>query len=423
MLLAGKFNIIFFYVLVYIHLLFNLPVLAQNRNTTPTNFPEPIFEHFTIADGLPENSVKCILQDHLGYMWFGTQNGLVRYDGYDMNVYQPDPDDSLSISGRAINIIYEDRSGTLWVGTGEAEMGGLIKFDRESETFTSYSHNPDDSTSINSNFVNCIYEDNNGNFWVGTREGLNLFDRTGESFERIYYQGSTYSPAVYEYVLSLKAGRKPLGSILRVRDYANLTTTFTLKKEMTALVIIMDEPGYDYGWLESANGEIIVGHDNNNVMNVGGNTDSQIRIVIDTLNRGEYRLRYASGDRSYNSWGDIPLDYPEFRGIQVIELAEDPGTIGEMLQNKQAALLKNEIRAIVEDRLTGKLYIGSSNRLLICDRENRSLAEYGNNVWLNGEINSFHQSKDGSIWIGHTMGISKLNTQSNSIKHYQPTLY
>jgi ligand-binding sensor domain-containing protein len=106
MLFAVKHYLKYFYVLFLTVLLINISILAQNKNTVPTNFPEPIFEHLTIADGLPENSVLCILQDHLGYMWFGTQNGLVKYDGYDMKVYQPDPDDSLSISDRQIYSIY-----------------------------------------------------------------------------------------------------------------------------------------------------------------------------------------------------------------------------------------------------------------------------------------------------------------------------
>ncbi len=147
---AVKHYILHFNVLTLIVLLLNPLIKAQNKNTTLTKFPEPIFEHITIEDGLPENSVRCILQDHLGYMWFGTQNGLVKYDGYNMTVYQPDPDDSLSISHRQIQTIYEDKSGTLWIGT---RYGGLNRFNRATETFTNYLHNPDDSTSINSNFV------------------------------------------------------------------------------------------------------------------------------------------------------------------------------------------------------------------------------------------------------------------------------
>ncbi len=91
------------------------------------NWPEPVFERLTLVDGLPENSVLAIMQDHLGYMWFGTQVGLVRYDGYNMKVYQKVPHDSLSISGGTINTIYEDKFGRLWVGT---DQYGLNCFNR-----------------------------------------------------------------------------------------------------------------------------------------------------------------------------------------------------------------------------------------------------------------------------------------------------
>lgn len=390
-------------------------------------FPEPIFEHLTVADGLPESSVGCILQDHLGYLWLGTQNGLVKYDGYNMTVYQPDPDDSLSISHRQIQTIYEDKSGTLWIGTGYLEFGGLNKFDRTTETFTSYLHNPDDSTSINSNFVWSIYEDKAGNFLVGTNEGLNLFDRQNETFRQIFYQDSTYSPAVYEYILSLIAKRKTISSILRVRDNADLTTTFTINKKTIVLIIIMGEAGYDDGWLESANGDKIAVQNNNNVLCAGGRTDNQIQIVIDTLNRGEYRIRYVSdGGRSYNSWGDTPPDYPEFWGIQVIELTGDQRYIGEILDDKKSKLLNTGGMAFIEDRLTGNLFVGSGNKILLFDREKKSLTDYNKNVGLKhnfGEINSFHQTIDGSIWIGHSMGLSKFNPQRKSIKHYQQSPY
>lgn len=191
---AVKHHILFFNVLTLFVLLFNLPILAQNKNITPIEFPEPKFEHITIEDGLPENSVTCILQDHHGYLWFGTQNGLVKYDGYNMTVYQPDPDDSLSISHRQIQTIYEDKSGTLWIGT----QRGLNRFDRITESFISFLHNPKDSMKVKSNWFSSICEDKAGNFWVGTPEGLNLFDRQNESFERVYYQDSENS-AVLNY--------------------------------------------------------------------------------------------------------------------------------------------------------------------------------------------------------------------------------
>lgn len=92
---------------------------------------------------------------------------------------------------------------------------------------------------------------------------------------------------------------------------------------------------------------------------------------------------------------------------------------------KTSALLKNnEVRAIIEDQLKGNLYIGNRAKMLIVEREKKVLIKTYNSVGLKynpSGISSFHQSKDESIWIGHSMGISKLNTQYNSIKLYQPT--
>jgi len=420
---AVKHYMLHFNVLTLIVLLLNLPIPAQNKNTSPTNFPEPKFEHLTINDGLPENSVLCILQDHLGYLWLGTLSGLVKYDGYNMTVYQPNPDDSLSISHQAIRTIYEDRSGTLWIGTGGGELGGLNKFDRTSETFTSYLHNPDDSTSINSNLIIGIYEDKDGNFWVSTPEGLSLFDRQKEIFNHIYYQDSVYSPAVYEYLQSLTANGNTISSILHVGNNADLTKTITINKKTNVLVIIMDEAAYDYGWLENANGDIIAGQNNNNVVCAGGHINNQIQIVIDSLDRGTYRLRYVSdGAWSYNSWRDAPPDHPDLWGIQVIELAEDQINIEEILDNKMSAILNHTVRAYMEERLTGNFYVGSGNKISIFDREKKIFTEKYENMGLRydmGEILSFYQSNDGSIWIGHSNGLSKFNSLRNSIKLYQ----
>jgi signal transduction histidine kinase/ligand-binding sensor domain-containing protein/DNA-binding response OmpR family regulator len=147
-------------------------------------FQTPVFQEITIEDGLPENSVTCILQDYLGYLWLGTQNGLVKYDGYTMKVFQPDENNPGSISSRRIATIYEDKNKTLWIGT----LNGLNKFSRTNEVFIKYKYDPDDTSSINSNFTHCIYEDRIGRFWVGTHEGLNLFDRDNETFTRYYFR-------------------------------------------------------------------------------------------------------------------------------------------------------------------------------------------------------------------------------------------
>jgi signal transduction histidine kinase/ligand-binding sensor domain-containing protein len=132
------------------------------------------FDHLSVNDGLSQSTVNAILQDRYGYMWFGTQDGLNRYDGYNFLVYKNDNEDSTTISDNWIWSILEDSRGDMWVGTYH---GGLNRFDRNKNVFINYRYNEFDSTSINANNVSCIAEDKSGTIWVGTWGfGLLRFD-------------------------------------------------------------------------------------------------------------------------------------------------------------------------------------------------------------------------------------------------------
>jgi len=127
--------------------------------------PEPRFEHLTAADGLPENNVTAVLQDRLGFLWIGTSNGLVRWDGYTFVTYKPDPDDPGSPVGRHVTVLYEDSAGELWIGF---HRGGLARYDRAGDRFEAIVHDPEDPASLAFDAVTAILEDRDGNFWVGT---------------------------------------------------------------------------------------------------------------------------------------------------------------------------------------------------------------------------------------------------------------
>jgi len=102
------------------------------------------FERITAEDGLSQNAVLAIWQDSQGFMWFGTEGGLNKYDGYQFIVYKHDPDDPTTLSDDFVSSIYEDRDGNLWVGT----RNGLNRFDRATGTFTRYQHDPGDPQSL-----------------------------------------------------------------------------------------------------------------------------------------------------------------------------------------------------------------------------------------------------------------------------------
>ena len=131
------------------------------------------FGRLSIEDGLSQNAGLAVLQDSQGYLWFGTQDGLNRYDGYSFKIFKHDPNDSNSLSYNSVIALFEDKQGMLWLGTWG---GGLDRYDPFNDQFTHYIHKPDDPTSLSQNLVSAVYQDSSGNLWVGTMNGLDLLD-------------------------------------------------------------------------------------------------------------------------------------------------------------------------------------------------------------------------------------------------------
>lgn len=141
------------------------------------------FERISIEHGLSQSTIYSIFQDKSGFLWFGTEDGLNKYDGYGFEVYRHDPDDPQSLSDNTILSIFEDHYGVLWIGTYGR---GLNRFDRDSNQFTRYRNNPSDPASLVYDTVTVINEDATGNLWIGTWDGLDKYDR--ESDEFIHYK-------------------------------------------------------------------------------------------------------------------------------------------------------------------------------------------------------------------------------------------
>lgn len=129
---------------VMLLLLFIFPgsLLAQNEDLK--------FERIGQEQGLAASSVMSILQDRRGFMWFGTQDGLFRYDGYGMTVYKHVRLDSTSLGNNYIWTLLEDSEGTMWVGTSG---GGLNRFDRKNDCFFRHTHDPENPNTISSDVV------------------------------------------------------------------------------------------------------------------------------------------------------------------------------------------------------------------------------------------------------------------------------
>ncbi|MBX2990358.1 MAG: hypothetical protein KF749_04215 [Bacteroidetes bacterium] len=130
---------------------------------------------YSVEDGLSQSSIWCIIQDSQGFMWFGTADGLNRFDGYTFKVYRHDARDSSSLRSNTVWSLLEDRAGRIWVGT----LQGLHRFDRRTETF---SYLPDDAAYHAAHLRSIIYslvEDRDGNIWISSAEGVSVLDSSG----------------------------------------------------------------------------------------------------------------------------------------------------------------------------------------------------------------------------------------------------
>lgn len=192
-----------------IFMLFPLWIFAQEH---------AVFQHFSVDNGLSQNTVMAIMQDSKGFMWFGTWDGLNKFDGYEFTVYKSHPGDQSTIATNRIDYIHEDKFGYIWFQTYD---GKIHRFNPRTEKFYSlpyatnrytygverskrfieasngdlwiatndlgairvvtnpkneevsvYEYSTFSDHSINSNYVNFVQEDNQKNIWLGTNDGL-----------------------------------------------------------------------------------------------------------------------------------------------------------------------------------------------------------------------------------------------------------
>jgi ligand-binding sensor domain-containing protein/signal transduction histidine kinase/DNA-binding response OmpR family regulator len=176
----------------------------------------------SIQNGLSNPCVKCILKDSKGYLWFGTSEGLNKFDGSNFTLYEKNTKDTNSLVNNNIGALLEDNDHYLWIGTASGlclynrekdnfkvisaigkdnlfpissliedvnsniwvgtSGAGLYKYDKSNICFLSYMPDKKDSTSISSNFINSIISNKEGQLWVATRNGLDMYDARTNSF-------------------------------------------------------------------------------------------------------------------------------------------------------------------------------------------------------------------------------------------------
>lgn len=156
--------------------LFGLPAPAQ------ATLPDPLVARFRRLDsetGLSQDTVMAMVQDRHGWLWLGTQDGLNRFDGYEVVTYRADADAEADLGSSSIITLLIDRRDNLWVGTSY----GLFRYLAESDQFEAVTLNPE-GDAAHPGFINALYEDAEGGLWVGSDFGLSYRAADASDAER-----------------------------------------------------------------------------------------------------------------------------------------------------------------------------------------------------------------------------------------------
>ncbi len=389
--------------------------LAQDMNLR--------FEHLTVEQGLSTPSITGIMQDSIGFMWFGTYDGLNRYDGYRVTVFMPDASNSTSINHNVIQSLYVDHDGVLWVGTGG---GGLNRFDQTTEQFTHYQHRPEDPASLSHNFVTAIHEDQDGTLWIGSGGGgLNRFDQTTEQFT--HYQHRPEDPASLSHNFVTAIHEDQDGTLWIGTEGGGLNK---LDRATGRFTHYMHEPGNTHSLsddvvrsiYEDRTGVLWIGTEGgglNKLDRATGRFTHYMHEPENALSLSDDHVRSICEDQSGVLWvgtyggGLDKLDKTTGRFVHYTHKPDNPLSISN-----------NNVTSIYEDK-GGVLWIGTEGGgLERLDRASQRITLYrhqsGNPQSLSDNgIRSIYEDQAGMLWIG-TMGggLNKLDRTTGRFTHY-----
>lgn len=453
----------------FVLLLLCLPALVQAQNKKPLKF-----SRITVEDGLSQSWVRCILQDRYGFMWIGTDDGLNRYDGYEIKIYKNSPRDKKSIRGNAILSLLEDSQGNFWIGTNK----GLDRYNRTHNTFEREASWPDavinsmvedefgnlwigtnnklfyyntkkrnftvyspvniggigikDNGYLASSYIRQVYIDRKKNVWIGTNQGLDLFVKENQTFINYYHNqndpeslGHNEINAIYED----KEGRLWIGNLAGLDLFlnpGNLNEKARFKHyfhdNRNALSIAAGAINH----IIEYNNELWVGVDNGgiNILKLKPGAIPEDQFVHYIYNPSEINglsnssIQFFYADRQNNIWVGTYGN-----GVNMYASSANNFDVyrHDIYNNK--SISSNQVNAFLEDK--DYVWIGTEKGLNRYNKKDNTFKSYTHNPNSSNSISSnavwaIHKDKQGHLWIGTWAGgLNKFNTKTETFTRYQ----
>ncbi|MBE9510651.1 MAG: PAS domain S-box protein, partial [Bacteroidetes bacterium] len=382
------------------------------------------FDHYAVRDGISQSEVLCIFQDSEGYMWFGTQNGLNKFDGYSFEKYFSDPSDINTISSGWIFNITEDDNGFLWIGT----KGGLNKFDKKTGSFTRV-NTIDGNLADNTNFIYGITSDSS-NIYVNHLSILSILNFNTGSLES-YTNTFERERALYDVGFPIITDSKGLiwmGSL-------NGLSSFDLHdKRFNNYTHSESDPGtishnHITALFEDKRGNILIGTENGlNIYNI--KTKKIIRYYQDNNRPGNLShnyIRSITQDHTGAIW--IGTDGGGLNKMTYSVPTGSAGFIHFRSGPDQTYSISHDIVYSLYEDTSNNLWIGTIAGIDKTDLKKKSIRTYmksdnPNSInLLDNVIASVYQDSDGKLWIGNWgKGLNILDRGTNEVIHYTSEL-
>jgi ligand-binding sensor domain-containing protein len=420
-----------------------------------------MFKHLNQEQGLSNSFITNIFQDTRGHMWFGTYDGLNKYDGYKLTVYKNKPGDNSSINSNWVFIINEDKRGNLWIGTRK----GLNRFNYSNNTFDHYPLGKSDVPE--NSHIRCIYTDKRGNFWVSSNDNLYLFNYKTNKFNRVKasVKSAYTSPETIVKLFEDSKGNFLVltDKSLNIFDYK----TFTFHPFLFEKKKVLRGSGY-HSIAEDRQGNLWIGSYKSGVLKLnisknlykvynyeqtssrsisGNNTcllvDQQDKVWLGELNGG-LDLYNPDTDTFYN-YGHDAEDPTSLSSRSVSALYTDiqgnlwVGTLAGGVEmhspeakkftyykegNTSRDLSYKDIRAVAEDN-EGNIWVGTDGGgINLMNPTQRTFKVLKNNpddsrTLSSNLVISLLKDRDGAIWAGTwTGGLNLYNPKTSTFTHF-----
>lgn len=361
------------------------------------------FRHYQVEQGLSHNSVTSSLQDKQGFMWFGTKDGLNRFDGYSFKIFRHDPDDPGSIGSNSILKLCEN-NGKLWVGTDK----GLFQYDEVSEKFKLLEE-------TEGQYIRNISKDHNGNLWFIAGTSLHRYDE-GQNELKLFPE--------HDYFPATAICTTEDGSVWVSSSSGTINRYDTKQDSFLSFDLFDHSKPASTTWIETiyptGRNSILVGTQRQGVKLFEIAQEEYIDLVPNSPDGPELFVRDFVKVTEDEYW--IATE----SGIYIYDLDTKTTTILQKSYNDPYSITDNAVYTVFRDREGGVwagTYFGGVNHH---PKQNTLFEKFfpktGENSLSGNAVREICQDQYGNLWIGtEDAGLNKLNLREGTFENFKPT--